>query len=99
MRFRSQLSGLIGLLLLLGACSSGGDAPSQTTGNTNQGTSGQGSSQGSNPVSAPGSAQGPDPQRVLQWHLSLAEFSPQDTTQSSSQIRPLYDLALGNLSE
>ena len=48
MRFRSQLSGLIGLLLLLGACSSGGDAPSQATGNTNQGTSGQ----GSNPVSA-----------------------------------------------
>lgn len=95
MRFRSQLSGLIGLLLLLGACSSGGDAPSQATGNTNQGTSGQGSS----PVSAPGSAQGPDPQRVLQWHLSLAEFSPQDTTQSSSQTRPLYDLALGNLSE
>jgi len=95
MRFRSQLSGLIGLLLLLGACSSGGDAPSQTTGNTHQGTSGQ----GSNPVSASGSAQGPDPQRVLQWHLSLAEFSPQDTTQSSSQTRPLYDLALGNLSE
>jgi len=95
MRFRSQLSGLIGLLLLLGACSSGGDAPSQTTGNTHQGTSGQ----GSNLVSASGSAQGPDPQRVLQWHLSLAEFSPQDTTQSSSQTRPLYDLALGNLSE
>ncbi|MFN5338285.1 MAG: hypothetical protein ACK5BI_01075, partial [Burkholderiales bacterium] len=81
MRFRSQLSGLIGLLLLLGACSSGGDAPSQATGNTNQGTSGQ----GSNPVSAAGSAQGPDPQRALQWHLSLAEFSPQGTTQSSSE--------------
>ena len=95
MRFRSQLSGLIGLLLLLGACSSGGDAPSQATGNTNQGTSGQ----GSNPVSAAGSAQGPDPQRALQWHLSLAEFSPQGTTQSSSETRPLYDLALGNLSE
>lgn len=95
MRFRSQLSGLIGLLLLLGACSSGGDAPSQATGNTSQGTSGQ----GSNPVSAPGSMQGPDPQRVLQWHLSLAEYSPQDATQSSSQTRPLYDLALGNLSE
>ena len=95
MRFRSQLSGLIGLLLLLGACSSGGDAPSQATGNTSQGTSGQ----GSNPVSAPGSMQGPDPQRALQWHLSLAEYSPQDTTQSSTQTRPLYDLALGNLSE
>ncbi|NCW24257.1 MAG: hypothetical protein EBV84_02620 [Betaproteobacteria bacterium] len=90
MRSKLRASGFLGCLLVLGACSSGGESPGQSV----QTGSADATGQVLNPGLNSASAQSPDPQVALQWHLSAANLSASNSTASA-----LLDLALAGLSE